>query len=527
MLDVFVGAISLLLIGAGLCYFLATMGTGLVETRRHRRRLAAVPVIPGGTAHAKSLSVYFLVPCLNEEAVIGSTLAGLLAHPGARVVVVDDASEDRTAAVVSSFGGDDVLLVSRTMPDARKGKGPALNRGFQAIVADARARALDPALVLVCVMDADGHLSEGAFDHVLPLFEDPVVGGVQLGVRIINRSANLLTTMQDFEFWGISAPSQMGRIRAGTVSLGGNGQFTRLSALLELGPQPWSAALTEDLDLTITLMLAGWRLTSTPSASVYQQGLTSVRRLIRQRTRWFQGHMSCIGRLRSLWKCRTLSNLALTEVSVYLLIPWLFVLPWSILFHIAVWQMVVNFSLLSEVGGGWYGRLSLGLTVAFWYSMAFAPSIFAGYVYYRQEAKVGRLKAVGLGHMLVPYNYVAFASCWMAAVRNLRGRTKWDKTARQPGGVVVGPALAALSALSAQPASAAVLEPAVLGPPIPRPERPDRGSCRRLVVEGTVSWDPPRPRHGYRPVVVNGRFRPSSPQGVEVFVPAVPGAPVA
>ena len=48
--------------------------------------------------------------------------------------------------------------------------------------------------------------------------------------------------------------TQYGRIRTGTVSLGGNGQFTRLSALLEIGEQPWNASLTEDLDLTISLL---------------------------------------------------------------------------------------------------------------------------------------------------------------------------------------------------------------------------------------------------------------------------------
>jgi len=520
VLDVVVGLISLLLVGAGLCYFLATIGAGLLENRRHRKHGARpsteASTGAGGGDDGEPITVYFLVPCLNEEAVIGSTVAALLTHAGARVVVVDDASDDGTAEVMASFRGDNVMVVSRTLPQAREGKGPALNVGFRAVVADATARGLDPSRVLVCVMDADGELTPDAFDHVLPLFGDPLVGGVQLGVRIKNRRTNLLTRMQDFEFWGISATAQMGRIRPGTVSLGGNGQFTRLSALLALGGAPWSAALTEDLDLTITLMLAGWKLTSTPGASVNQQGIESVRKLIRQRTRWFQGHMSCLGRLGPLWKCSTLSNLALVEISVYLLIPWLFVLPWSILFHVAVWQMIENIGGLTVGTDDLAGRLTLGATLAFWYVMAFAPSIFAGYIYYRREGGYGRLRAAALGHMLVPYNYIAFASCWLATVRKLRGRTGWEKTARrrEPGWE---PALV-VSEL-AVPGGAAVAMP------VPGIVHTEGTVDRRLIVSGTVTLARPVASGGARPVFVTGRFRPSAHPAGERALPRPEPAP--
>ena len=96
------------------------------------------------------------------------------------------------------------------------------------------------------------------------LFGDPKVGGAQLGVRIRNRRANQLTAIQDCEFWGIAALGQLGRMRTRTVSLGGNGQFTRLTALQSIGDEPWSPALTEDLDLAVTLAIGGWHLTSTP-----------------------------------------------------------------------------------------------------------------------------------------------------------------------------------------------------------------------------------------------------------------------
>lgn len=510
-----IGVASLLLIAAGLCYFFATMGTGLMQGRRALR--------PSSTLNGRAkgagvedvdfgpMEVYFLVPCLDEEAVIGATLSALLAHPGARVVVVDDASEDRTANVVASFAGQRVVLVRRILPDARLGKGPALNAGLPVIAADAARRGTDPDRVLVCVMDADGVLSEGALDHVVPLFEDPRVGGVQLGVRIINRTANLLTKMQDFEFWGISATSQMGRIGLGTVSLGGNGQFTRLSALLGLAHPPWSSALTEDLDLSVTLMLAGWRLSTTPHASVFQQGIVSLPKLIRQRTRWFQGHMACGRRLGELWRCPTLPNMALLETSAYLLIPWLFVLPWSILFHVALWQMVQTFSNLSA-GVLSPDRYSVWATAVIWYLLAFAPSLFAGYVYHRQEARVGRLYAALLGHLLVPFNYVAFISAWRAALRIVLGRKGWDKTVRwaedgpEPWVFDAGAAL-----LGAPSPALPRFGPSAVGP----------GGSRRSVATGTLVLDREPRTAGVRPVMVTGRFR-LSPATVPAGLPSPP-----
>lgn len=432
MITVLIGILSLVLIGTGLFYFVATTVLGLVESRRRSGRSER----RASSARTRPTAVYFLVPCLNEEGVIGSTLTRLLENEEARVVVVDDASEDRTADVVRVLGGNRALLISRRLPDARQGKGPALNAGLPAIVADVASRGLDPSRVLVCVMDADGELSDGAVKEVLPLFDDPSVGGVQLGVRISNRDANLLTAMQDFEFWGLAATAQLGRVRFGTVSLGGNGQFTRLSALRGLGPAPWSVALTEDLDLALRLMASGWRLTTTPEASVHQQAVVTWPALIRQRTRWFQGHMACIKWLRSLWGGPELSNVALLEVSAYLLIPWVFILPWSILFHIGLWELLTRLASAPHALGGNGTAVRLFMLAA-WYLLGFGPSFFGGYLYYRQDRSVGRLRSLVLGHALVLCNYVAFISCWLAAIRTVRGTRGWEKTVRRGADVLV------------------------------------------------------------------------------------------
>ncbi|MFC6660168.1 glycosyltransferase [Deinococcus multiflagellatus] len=53
----------------------------------------------------------FLIPALNEAQVIGATLANLRATvPGARLVVIDDASDDDTADIVARVAARDPLV---------------------------------------------------------------------------------------------------------------------------------------------------------------------------------------------------------------------------------------------------------------------------------------------------------------------------------------------------------------------------------------------------------------------------------
>jgi 1,2-diacylglycerol 3-beta-glucosyltransferase len=373
--------------------------------------------------------VYFLVPCLNEELVIEGTLRGLLADARALVVVIDDDSDDRTGEIAAALDPDRIQVVTRRFPEAQQGKGPALNAGLERVLADAAVRGVDPANVIVCVMDADGRLSPGALDEVLPLFSDPEVGGVQLPVRIRNRG-RLLTTMQDVEFWGLAAIAQLGRIGSGSVSLGGNGQFTRLSALLETGTNPWRAQLTEDLDLALALATAGWRLVSTPRAYVSQQGVVHLKALINQRTRWYQGHMQASAWLRPLWSSRRLSHVGTLETTMYLLVPWLLVLPWSLIFNYDL-AMIISWIVGSTTSPLTGADLALKIIIMLaWYVVSFLPIWMSGFLYSRQERDVGIFKSLMLSHLLLVGNYVTYAACWRAFYRLMCGMSRWEKTRR-------------------------------------------------------------------------------------------------
>lgn len=223
--------------------------------------------------------VSVLIPAHNEEFVIGNTLNHVLRmdYPRFEVIVIDDHSSDNTSDVVRGFPGVK-LIQRRHLPN--RGKSEALNTGLEFAQGD-----------VLCVFDADSEMAPNFLrEAVLPLVADTGIAGTQAQVRIYNRRENLLTASQDAEFALYNEIVQIARTRwALGAALGGNGQLTRRSAMEAVGG--WNpGSLTEDLDLTVRLWLAGQgRIYHVTSAIVWQEGVTTFKGLIRQRQRWAEG----------------------------------------------------------------------------------------------------------------------------------------------------------------------------------------------------------------------------------------------
>ena len=79
---------------------------------------------------------HVLIPCCDEEAVIADTVKRLHRQGGwDGIWIIDDASTDRTAAIVHNLARKvpNLWLISRNAPNARKGKGAALNTGYRVL----------------------------------------------------------------------------------------------------------------------------------------------------------------------------------------------------------------------------------------------------------------------------------------------------------------------------------------------------------------------------------------------------------
>ncbi|ABG05544.1 glycosyl transferase, family 2 [Rubrobacter xylanophilus DSM 9941] len=376
-----------------------------------------------GDALDSGLLFVLLVPALNEERVISRTLSSLLRLRGNfLVLVIDDASEDGTVAAVRPFLENPRVRLLRQPPEeARRGKGHVLNAGVGAIRRMRISEYFGAENIIVTVFDADARVEPGFLDAVAPCFADPRVAGVQSAVRMYNADANLLTFWQNLEFaiWG----RVMCRAKnlLGSATLGGNGQCVRLSALEGLGEEPWQAAsLTEDLDLSLRLLASGGGLLRfCPSATVWQEAVPELGRLVRQRSRWMQGHLVCWQHLPRLLR-GALPLRARLDLAVFLLLP-ATVLPVG-LASLLSWQQ-----LLSGVGG--WSLSGLALT----YAIGFVVAPLAVAYLARVEGR-GVLRSLLHGHLFVFYSAVWFLASVAAWWNILLGRRGWAKTARFAAG---------------------------------------------------------------------------------------------
>ncbi len=388
-----------------------------------------------GSRPAPDSPVVLVVPAHNEEDVIEATIRSLLAVDYERllIMVMNDGSSDRTAEIAGRFVETGrVMLVNRGADVAGRGKGAVLNDAFRRIKAmlaepDGPLSGVDPASVIVGVMDADGQLERHALRRVAPLFSDPEVGAVQIGVRIANARDNVLTRFQDMEFVGFSAFVQEARDVIGSVGLGGNGQFTRFSALVSLKREPWTDCLTEDLDLGLSLVEQGWRIRFTSEAFVAQQGVVSIVPLLRQRTRWVQGHYQCWSHIPRLLMGRRSPLRTRLDLILYLvMVVFVLLITAGVVLNLAA---VSGLFVVTSTFLGWLPEgparnglqllISIGPLLAFF--IAYQHKARSRFQWWEVPAFMAAFSA---------YTYVFVVSQAWAFLRMVAGHGSWVKTPR-------------------------------------------------------------------------------------------------
>ncbi len=271
------------LVSWGFWFVLALAGVAaLLSLRLIVARPAPPPAPLTDAALAASPRVALLVAAKNEEAVIGRLVRRLcsLDYPRDRyeVWVVDDASTDRTPAILEDLATEYPKLhwVSRPA-GATGGKSGALNQVLRRVQGD-----------IIGVFDADATVPLDLLRQVVPYFDPPQVGALQLRKAIANAKDNFWTQGQASEM-RLDAYWQQQRVAVrGLGELRGNGQFVRRTALESCGR--WNEqTITDDLDLTIRLHLDGWDIAVCPQPAVGEEGVTTAQALWHQRNRWAEG----------------------------------------------------------------------------------------------------------------------------------------------------------------------------------------------------------------------------------------------
>jgi 1,2-diacylglycerol 3-beta-glucosyltransferase len=226
--------------------------------------------------------VTLMVAAKNEEAVIERLVKSLcdLDYPTDRyeVWVIDDDSSDQTPVLLDQLTQQyPQLRVFHRPAGATGGKSGALNQILPLTQGE-----------VVAVFDADAQVSPDLLRRVLPLFDRPTLGAVQVRKAVSNGEINLWTQGQVAEM-ALDSFFQQQRIAIGGIGeLRGNGQFVRRTALERCGG--WNEeTITDDLDLTLRLHLDQWDIDFMMLPAVLEEGVTQSIALWHQRSRWAEG----------------------------------------------------------------------------------------------------------------------------------------------------------------------------------------------------------------------------------------------
>ncbi|KPV42646.1 hypothetical protein AN477_16460 [Alicyclobacillus ferrooxydans] len=217
----------------------------------------------------------------NEEKVIAEHVRSLKAidYPDARydVVVLADNCTDATPRIAKSLGA----IVWERHNAFERGKGYALR---WALHSKARLSRYDA----VCIFDAD-NLVNADFLKVMAKHLARGDAAIQGYLDTKNPYDNWISLAYASMYWFMNRFSQRARDILGlTAVLGGTG-FCLSTAVLRRHPFE-AVNLTEDLEYTARLTIAGHRVVFAKDARVYDEKPLGLEASAVQRLRWMQGH---------------------------------------------------------------------------------------------------------------------------------------------------------------------------------------------------------------------------------------------
>ena len=235
--------------------------------------------------------VTLIVPAHNEEHTIAETVTSLASidyyYDGKvnfELIVCNDGSEDKTGEVLAGLKDKfpHLRIITRVPPRSGKGKGFVLNDALEISKGE-----------IVAVFDADAKVDPDFLKVIIPYLNDPEVQGVQSRIKMYNKDENWITYMQHVELAGFGNIVRAKDILGKAGFLGGNGQLVKKDAIYKGGG--WDGfAITEDLNLSVKLMIEGFAIRYCGDTCVYQEAVPTWRQLFRQRSRWAIGNFETL-----------------------------------------------------------------------------------------------------------------------------------------------------------------------------------------------------------------------------------------
>lgn len=249
-------------------------------------------IVPKFNPHPPLVSV--LLPCRNEEAVIGTVIQQTLdqTHKNLEVIVVAHNCTDNTAQVARQIKDPRVKVYELNTEEV--GKGLGLNYGAKHAEGE-----------IFIYFDSDSIISKDYIEKVVDMMVSKGYDVVQGKIVGSNPGYNKLCFLQHMENQIFLSMFWAGKQKVGLpAGLGGTGVSIKKSALEKIGG--FRNILIEDFDLCVRAQVAGETVGYCREAVVYDEKVPKYGMLIKQRSRWMAGHIQLIS---NMIKDKTLGKL--------------------------------------------------------------------------------------------------------------------------------------------------------------------------------------------------------------------------
>ncbi len=227
--------------------------------------------------------ISLIIPMKDEESVAERVLQTLinLDYDRYEIVVVEDGSTDRTPEICERFARRYPGLVRYVKGNKSMGKPAALNLAMKQARGD-----------IIGILDADSVPPKDLLRRVVEALV-PGVDAVQGWTHVLNEDENLLTKLQSYEEEARFRSYQSRRKLGLFTPLTGSCQFIRRGVIESLGG--WDEnALAEDAEISLRLLDINARVEHSPFVETWEEVPSSIRKLFKQRVRWFRGWVELV-----------------------------------------------------------------------------------------------------------------------------------------------------------------------------------------------------------------------------------------
>lgn len=239
--------------------------------------------------------VSVLLPAWNEEVGIIKTIESVLDsnYHDFELIVINDGSTDNTDHLVRNYiqqyeSRSDTYIPIKYLSLENGGKARALNKGLE--IAEGN---------IVITIDADCIVDRNALYKFVQRFDDPSVAAVA-GNIIVGNKKKPLEWLQQLEyvcgFFYKRADSYFNAVHI----IGGAAAAYRRDVLTNLKGFD-EEIITEDIDLSMSILSHGYKTRYAHDAVVYTEGPTDWKGLRKQRLRWKYGRILCYLKHRELF----------------------------------------------------------------------------------------------------------------------------------------------------------------------------------------------------------------------------------